>query len=263
VVYFEHAPTPELRADVACYWTAVTSDANRILPDGCVDILFDMHKGRAEVAGVMTRAVVTPEGTRSSFLGVRFKPGAAFRMLGVSARETRDGTPLLDELWGRVGRELAQRIFEGRTLTERLAILNQTLTRHGVRTRDPRVMRAVSQISQTHGATRMATLAAELGLGVRQLERLFDEHVGIGPKMLARVVRMQHAVKGLGRAPMASLSRASGYADQAHMIRDFEALAGVSPGELCRERAMSHLFNPGAVPADNLTAWHTHQEKAP
>jgi len=83
VTYREHSAPPALAASVACFWTAQRSQALRILPDGCVDILFDLHGGPARVAGVMTRAIVTPTGPSSSWLGVRFKSGSALGMLGL------------------------------------------------------------------------------------------------------------------------------------------------------------------------------------
>ena len=76
-----------------------------------------------------------------------------------------------------------------------------------------------------------------MGTGRRHLERLFRDEVGVGPKVLARLVRFQAAaarVVGEPDAPLVAVSGDSGYFDQSHMIRDFLAFAGSSPDELRR-----------------------------
>jgi transcriptional regulator GlxA family with amidase domain len=103
-------------------------------------------------------------------------------------------------------------------------------------------------------------LAPFVTVGERQLERLFVERIGYGPKVFARVMRVQHAVGSLAsRAPgsLASWARFAvecGYADQAHLIREFRALAGVTPRVYATERAMSEIDNPGRAPLATLPA---------
>ena len=98
----------------------------------------------------------------------------------------------------------------------------------------------------------MAWLARDLGLGERQLERVFVERVGLGPKAFARVARLQAFLPHLdgagGRTSWAALAVGLGYADQAHMVREIKRLAGVTPTELARARAMSDSFNPPTTP---------------
>jgi len=92
------------------------------------------------------------------------------------------------------------------------------------------------------------------GLSERQLERLFDERVGYGPKTFARVVRMQRAVESIVRTAggrgttvsWASFARDCGYADQAHLIHEFRALTGVTPRVYAR--AVSEIDNPAVPP---------------
>ena len=80
-------------------------------------------------------------------------------------------------------------------------------------------------------------LARDLGLGVRQLQRLFREHVGITPKRAIRSSRLQEVAVRLERGTATNLARLAaelGYADQAHMTRDFKAVTGRSPGGFAR-----------------------------
>jgi AraC-like DNA-binding protein len=77
-------------------------------------------------------------------------------------------------------------------------------------------------------------------VGERRLQRAFDRSVGLSPKVLGRVLRLRQAVRRLESAgrPLswAGVAAAAGYADQAHLIREFRALAGVTPAAYVRER---------------------------
>jgi methylphosphotriester-DNA--protein-cysteine methyltransferase len=100
-------------------------------------------------------------------------------------------------------------------------------------------------------------LAERLGVGARTLERLFDERVGLGPKLLARVVRLQRMVATLDGPASASWSALAAdlcFADQAHLVREVGELAGATPTELLRERraaprpaGVSDSFNTGSA----------------
>jgi transcriptional regulator GlxA family with amidase domain len=80
--------------------------------------------------------------------------------------------------------------------------------------------------------TRVHGLAAELGMSVRQLQRLFTEHVGVGPKWVIRRYRLYEVHRRLAagaRVDWATLAAELGYADQAHFTRDFTAMIGEPP----------------------------------
>ncbi len=122
------------------------------------------------------------------------------------------------------------------------------------RAADHRLRAAVAMLRAAEGQRSVAEVRAHVGLGERQLERLFLERVGVGPKALARVLRLQALVARLDRPPtraphrglgLGDLAAELGYADQAHLVRDVRALAGVTPTELARERAVTVSFNPG------------------
>jgi transcriptional regulator GlxA family with amidase domain len=77
-----------------------------------------------------------------------------------------------------------------------------------------------------------------VGISRRQLGRLFQERIGIGPKSLGRLGRFQRALRGLDgnpRSSLASVATRAGYFDQAHMSRDFRLFAGTTPAGYRRE----------------------------
>ena len=87
------------------------------------------------------------------------------------------------------------------------------------------------------GTVAIQTLTDELGCSRRHLNEGFKEHVGISPKLLARILRFNRAVE-LSATPLAwaEVSQTCGYYDQAHMVRDFQQFSGYSPTEFARRR---------------------------
>lgn len=78
----------------------------------------------------------------------------------------------------------------------------------------------------------MDALAGETGMTVRNLQRLFTEHVGVGPKWLIRRYRLPEVTERMaagGVIQWAELAADLGYADQAHFVRDFISMFGESP----------------------------------
>ena len=113
----------------------------------------------------------------------------------------------------------------------------------------------IRRVRTDSGAVRVAGLARILGLGERQLERLFDERVGVGPKSLARIARIQGLLRRLGpRTQWSSLAAEMGWSDQAHLVRDLRDLAGLTPSELGRAMRMSDSSNPPHGPLPMLPA---------
>ena len=105
---------------------------------------------------------------------------------------------------------------------------------------------AVETIAADPGITRVAELAAVLGLSVRAVQRLFAEHVGTTPKWAIRIYRLNEAARLLA-APIppdyADLATRLGYSDQPHFIRDFRAVTGAPPAEYAR---CARRLMPGA-----------------
>jgi AraC-like DNA-binding protein len=244
VRYREYLPAHVLRQYVACYWTlspAAVAQPLRILPDGCTDALFVFDRSSepvAQVIGVMSAALMTRPAINAEMLGVRFRPGEGFAFLKEPARELRDQTVDLSALWDRSVESWVEEVSELGT-AERLGRLEQMLLGRlsAAFPPDPRVRRAIERFERQEGQVRVAVIARELGLSERQLERRFQERVGLGPKAFARVARFQALSRALQQDPRAAWAdRAAGfgYVDQAHLVHDVRAFAGVTPRELAR-----------------------------
>lgn len=227
--YREHAPHPALAPFVDRLWTtdARGDGAPRlVLPDGCVDVLVPCaHADAPFVVGAMTRAAVI-EGPAAAIVAVRFRPGGAAPFLRRPVAELTDRHDA-DVPWLRIDPRAPVRSLE-RALLARLRAVDARVSGD--------VAHAVARLAASD-APPIATLARELGVTRQHLARRFVEHVGVTPKQLSRIARMQRAVGLLGHdggGALADVALRAGYFDQAHLARDLRELATLTPAEVSR-----------------------------
>jgi AraC-like DNA-binding protein len=223
--YREYRPPPGLESVVACLWENVAEQdrAQRIVPDGCVDLIWIAER-ELVVAGADTgpRVVDLPAGARSS--GVRLRPGAAGALLGLPASEVRDCQVAAALIWGDQAARLEETIA-GAEPARRLQLLAGAVARRGG-VPDALVVAAARRLA---GHTqRVADVAADLGIGERQLHRRTLAAVGYGPKVLARIARLRRLI-ALSDESLASRALEAGYASQAHMTDEVRRLTGTTP----------------------------------
>ncbi|MFP3987220.1 helix-turn-helix domain-containing protein [Streptomyces sp. E11-3] len=216
------------RLDGAVLWTrTVRTDDTApypVLPDGCMDLLW--VDGRLLVAGPDTRAYRPgTTATAEMIAGIRFAPGTAPALLGVPAHELRDQRVVLADLWPSArARRLAARIDASGDPASGLEALAVRLAAD-TGPPDPQLRQIAADLN---AGLSVADTAARADIGARRLHRRSLAAFGYGPKTLARVLRLQRAL-ALARAglPYADTAAAAGFADQAHLARDFRDLAGV------------------------------------
>jgi AraC-like DNA-binding protein len=163
---------------------------------------------------------------------VCFSPGGAAPFFAIPASATRDLIVGLDEVWGRDGAVLRERLLEATTPQERLALVEDVLLDHVVRPLNPdrAVDLAVAAFERGHP---VAEVTSRLGVLPKAFVRRFRDRIGVTPKRFSRVRRFQRVIGAIERngtpASWAGLAVEHGYCDQAHMIHDFRELAGITP----------------------------------
>src|SRR5262245_17437211 len=221
-------PSSDLAPFVARYWSVSWDLRGQppyrqlIVPYPNVHLAF-MTGRAATVTGVPRRRVFRVLAGRGRVLGVAFRPGGFRPWLGRSvATITDQAVPDLFEWLPGPG------VVPGRDELEEL------LRAH----RPPRdetaeaVAALVERIAGDPELTRVDSVAALFGTNVRRLQRIFAEYVGIGPKWVIRRYRLHEITERLaagGPADWAGLAAELGYADQAHLVRDFRAMVGETP----------------------------------
>lgn len=226
---------------------------HRVLPDGCIDILFVVAGGRTGegyVVGMMTRPLLVARAGASSTVAVRFKPGGAAAFFREPLHRLTDARVELPELWPRSG-PLHERVAAAAGEAERIEVLVAELRRRleGARRRGHAGCKLAIRQLALRPETGVQELCAQLGVSRQGLAKSFREHVGIPPKTLARVLRLQRALSLLaGPDPgrpwrWSDLALAAGFYDQSHMVAEWQDLVGLTPsGFLAESRGRFPFF---------------------
>jgi AraC-like DNA-binding protein len=210
-------------------WTRVADGSTSwILPDGCIDVLWNGRE--LTVAGPDTAAHRASPLCGTSYAALRFASGVAPTVLGAAADSLRDQRPGLADV---IGADDTDRLTESLLATDDPSSeLERWAGRRLARAGGPdRTMCRVAALIDD-GRT-VAEVAAQVGYSQRQLNRRSLASFGYGPKVLARVLRLQRAL-GSARGGMSLIqaSLAAGYGDQAHFAHEVRSLTGQSASQL-------------------------------
>lgn len=185
------------------------------------------------VAGVWDRPTVTGHFGEQAGYQLYLDVLGARRLLGVPAGDLGNRLVCLEDVLGGFASELAERLGNAPDPEERHAVAQRLLTeRLSEDHAAPQVAYALARLQGSRGTARVETLAAEVGWSRRHLAARFREAVGLPPKALARLIRVEDAVKRLrGGERLADVAYGAGYADQSHFNREFRQLVGCTPTE--------------------------------
>jgi AraC-like DNA-binding protein len=199
-----------------------------VLPDGCLDLLFDGR--RLLVAGPDTAARVHHTLVAELMWGVRLHDGLGPELLGVPADELRDTTVPLEQVWSE------RRV---RRLGEQVAADPANALAAWTRSAEPPTF-GTRLVALLRDGGSVAAAADNLGYSTRQLQRRTLPVFGYGPQHLRRVLRLGRVLEQADRGvAWALVAQRAGFADQAHLARDVRTLTGASPSALRRERVRS------------------------
>jgi AraC-like DNA-binding protein len=275
--YAQARPSPALRRYVAFYsgyrQRGIAPALHRGLPSPYLTLVLTMddplviaahpdrrqHPGRydALIGGLhLAPALITHDGTQSG-VQVAVHPLGCRALFGFPAGELAG----LDTDFGAVAGDgfvgtLRDRLRTAMTWPERFALLDDTMARL-IRERaavHPDVAYAFDRLVDSGGEVTISDLAGEIGWSPRHLTNRFRAEVGLRPKETARVVRFDRARRLLyAGARFGEVAVKVGYFDQAHLNREFHALAGVSP---TRWMADEIGFVQASRAAQDQDGWH-------
>lgn len=246
-------PNKALADFVKCYWTLEgtkesTPKKNTIVPDGTMKLIFhygDLYwhhpeKGasflqpRCFLIGQLTKPyVVEPAGVTGTFV-VRFHPNGFLPFTTMAIKEMENTPIALERLFGEEGLVLESKILAADGVEERIAIiesflLNKLKSKELI---DRVVKSAIETIATANGQLSIDELSKHNNLNRRILSRKFSKTVGLSPKQLSKIVRLQASLKHLldqDYGKLSDLAYENEYFDQAHFIKDFKAFTGITP----------------------------------
>jgi AraC-like DNA-binding protein len=248
VSYGEFEPAPDLRPLIASYWVfRVEGDLpggfeHSVPLDGAVSLFISRRVGLPLVLGPRTEPLCPPVVEGDLVHGVRLWPGAAAAALRTDVPALRDQVVPLERVlpgdWAGRFREAVEHEGGDETTVRRLDAAWAPLVARRADL-DAAVMRAVFSIVHSQGQIAVGALAQECGLSERHLRRRFVAAVGLSPKELARIRRLRASLVEALADPdrrWVELAAACGYADQAHLVREYRRLSGLPP-----EAFLAHL----------------------
>lgn len=263
MIYLERAPGPTLRPWLRSLWYCraphVRHRHERVLPNGCIQIVINLAKDFLTDCPSETTAVRLPPaiivGARQCYevidtfdlaelVGIVIEPGGFAKFFRERADLFFEQSIALDCIWPQFE---IQPILEARAPTAKLHTLETLL--------QERAGKPIDRSRLVDGALRFLNLpgisikdcARLVGISDRRLSQLFKEEVGVSPKLWCRIQRFQTAVRNLHRGadiPWAELALQCGYYDQSHFINDFRAFSGVNPMTYSALRGRWHNHLP-------------------
>ncbi len=252
--YKEFAPKSAMAQLVGGFWRFSTPDAivcnsliqHRVLPDGCMDLIFQYQRSpngeicnpQLTIYGSSDRFNLFDIKSSTEFVGVRFNPGMAGRFLKVNPIELFQQHVKAQDCSQEFGK-VFDRLCECNSAEQALSGLQTSLLElQRVDCRDGipvPIREALKLIATSHGRMPVSHIAVAIGVSERTLRRGVTTAVGLSPKVLARILRFQNTMSHL-RSPeptdLCHIAFECGYADQAHMGREFQQLSGLTPTAL-------------------------------
>ena len=243
-----YLPSEALAPFVEHYWIVEWNleghapEVQRVLPYPNANLVFD--HGQTAIFGVVRGVFDRKLEGAGHVLGARFRVGGLRPFLDEPMSALTDGTrparPLLQ-----CDERHAEALVLDAGSDEAMVSAAESLLSGALPAPDPAVeqlQRVVAHAASAQGPASVEALAQYAGVGVRALQRLFQEYVGVSPKWMLRRYRLQEAAWRLARGEpvgLAQLAADLGYFDQAHLTRDFTKLVGVSPGDYQRSQNTS------------------------
>jgi AraC-like DNA-binding protein len=239
-MYQEHAPNIILMPFVETYWTTIDDIEKetpfKVLPDGCVDIVFNLNESVPDIVGTMTTALELTFSGKVRMFGIRFRPAAITAFTRVPVQEFTDRMIDISLLETVFDRHFYESLQEHCTVENIVNRTNNYLISKlsSLYKPEKQVLCAVDLIYSAKGNISLADVASDVCLCQRHFERKFKSAVGISPKTFAKVVRFKNALhylkKSRGRNnDLFSIAISCGYYDHTHLIKDFKMLSGEVP----------------------------------
>lgn len=267
--YRTFQPHPDLESLVSCYWTLEVpaendSERQRIIPDGCIEMAFILGddikrytsqdefilQSRAMVLGqTIEPFFIEPTGYVNTF-AIRFYPYGFANFVTTPIKNLANKETPIELLFGEnIAKELEQKIIHATDSKQRIEIIENFLLEklNDKTTIDNIVKQTVDALLSSNGTKSITTILKEDLSKRRQLERNFKKQIGVSPKQLGKVIRLQTALKMLLNKKtdnLTNIAYESEYFDQSHFIKDFKEFTGINPKEFLgnENMALSTLF---------------------
>ena len=244
-------PSPDLERYVEHYWVVewdlrgAAPERGETLPHPSVHMIIE-RDGRSRIRGAARKKFSRLLEDQGGVLAVKFTAGGFYPFVGVPVSGFSDKIVTLRDVFGRRGDKLDRAVLAEETDLSRINLVESFLLAH---LRDNKadenvlkVTEIVYEVAKDREILKVQDLVDRYGLNKRMLQRLFARYVGVSPKWVIQRYRLNEAAAELATGESLSQSELAlslGYSDQAHFIRDFKSIVGVSPAAYVRAARQS------------------------
>lgn len=267
--YQNYQPHPDLESLIAFYWTLEVPKLDNpskqlILPDGHIEMIFMLGEEvkrytsendfilqpRAMVLGQITEPFyIEPTGIVESF-AVSFYPYGFANFINAPITSLANKETALSTLFEeKTINALAKKITNAEDTKARIQLVEAFLLNRlkEIATVDKIVKSTVDSLFLSKGKNSIKSILKEEPSKRRQLERKFKTQIGLSPKQLSKVIRLQATLEMiLHQDPnkLTNITYENGYYDQSHFIKDFKDFTGINPSDFLEDEkmALSSLF---------------------
>ncbi len=237
----------------------------RVLPHGTMQLVISLREKTLRVydrqragkfqtfppsmlVGAQSEYSIIDTAPQASMIGVAFKPGGAFPFFKCPSNEFQDAHIPMECIWGAAADELRSRLLDAKAARLKFLILEQFLMDHAVRPLElhPAVAFALREFQDVPQLKTISQVADQTDLSPRRFIQVFNESVGLTPKLFCRIRRFQEVLQLINSGQEIDLTEiglAAGYFDQAHFIHDFQDFSGITPTAYIthRSRNINHI----------------------
>jgi AraC-like DNA-binding protein len=234
-----HEPTPAAAFFVDRYWL-INWDLSEpfiqeTLPYPCINMVFE--RGKSGIFGIVTGKYTRKIEGKGQVFGIKFKPGAFHPFWCKPVSQLTNRAIAIEDVFG--ANDLEQTLFSLPDVPEQIKRVEALLL-----TKNPMpdeailtVNRIIESIASDWSIINVDDVVARFHMSKRTLQRLFSQYVGVSPKWVIQRYRLQEAAERLANGEYKDWARLAldlGYFDQAHFIKDFKNIIGVTPAEFVR-----------------------------
>ncbi|GAA6137060.1 helix-turn-helix domain-containing protein [Arenicella sp. 4NH20-0111] len=230
-------PTGHLSRFIETYWF-VSWDlppkqphSQQNIPDPCLNLVFE--KGKSRIVGAVTKRFQVELVDSGEIFGIKFRPGGFYPFTHSSIDKYTDASIEFNVLFGNQANAWVSSVIASSDMRSKVTICEEFLSRRldGTKHSVELIEHIIGIVKNNSLITKVEQLVDETGISHRSMQRLFKEHVGVSPKWIIRKHRIQEVLSRLeqGEHNWQFLVHHLDYFDQAHFIKEFKQLVGVTP----------------------------------
>lgn len=240
-----HAPAEALSPFVKHYWmvswdlTGLESYPQHVVPNPCVNLV--VERGNTFFFGPSGRKFSYLIRGKGAVFGVKFRPGGFYPFVRLPISSLCERPLEVSRVLNVSAASLEEQLLTDGSDVDKISYMDQLLCAHlpAEDTQARLVHDIVQQIELNRELLRVDDLSSFWNIHTRKLQRLFNQYVGIGPKTVIKLYRLQNAAELIDRGlhcDLVKLSQELGYHDQPHFIKDFKSIIGSTPEEYIHSR---------------------------